>query len=80
MNAADCLTPINREALRLLEDGLCCIREAALRSPEQAMKIADALHNIPGLIAGEDRAGEAYLVELLKQGQGLVNDHRSRKF
>jgi hypothetical protein len=68
----------HREALRLLSDGLCRIREAAVEAPEHAMQMADALHNLPGILAGEDRADEAYLAQLVEKGQLLLDDRSWR--
>lgn len=65
-------------ALRLLADGLCRIREAAIDAPEHAMQVADVMHNIPGILAGEDRAGEDYLAELLEKGRALIDDNTWR--
>jgi hypothetical protein len=76
---ADFLSPSHMEALNLLTDGLCRIREAAFDAPEHAMQIADVMHNIPGILAGEDRADSAYLAELLVKGRALINDNTWRK-
>lgn len=75
---AKALPPSHMEALRLLTDGLCRIREAAFTSPEHTMQMADVLHNIPGILAGEERAGEAYLTELLGKGRALLDDYSWR--
>lgn len=74
----DFLPASHKEALHLLTDGLCRIREAAVEAPEHAMQMADALHNIPGILAGEDRADEAYLAELLEKGRFLLDDRSWR--
>ncbi|HBP0221280.1 TPA: hypothetical protein L5P56_004870 [Pseudomonas aeruginosa] len=66
------------EALHLLTDGLCRIREAAFDAPEHAKQVADVMHNIPGILAGEDRAGEVYLSELLEKGRALIDDNAWR--
>lgn len=72
--------PANRrEALTLLADGLCRIREAAFDAPAHAVDVANVLHNVPGLLSGEDRAGEGYLVELLRKGRSLIDDISWRK-
>lgn len=76
---ADFMPASHVDALRLLTDGLCRIREAALAAPEHAMQVADVLHNIPGILAGEDRAGEGYLAELLEKGRALIDDNAWRK-
>lgn len=76
---ADFQSASHLEALRLLSDGLCRIREAALVAPEHAMQVADVMHNIPGILAGEDRAGEGYLTELLEKGRALIDDRTWRK-
>ncbi|CRN68519.1 hypothetical protein AX279_17635 [Pseudomonas sp. J237] len=68
-----------REALILLVDGLCRIREAAFDAPAHAVDVANVLHNVPGLLSGEDRAGEGYLVELLRKGRSLIDDISWRK-
>lgn len=65
-------------ALALLADGLCRIRESAFDSPAHAAHMADVLHNIPGILAGEDRAGEAYLLQLLEEGRRLMDDQAWR--
>lgn len=67
-----------KEALHLLTDGLCRIREAAVESPEHVKQMADALHNIPGILAGEDRADEAYLTEQLEKARSLIADRSWR--
>lgn len=76
---ADFLPASHMEALHLLTDGLCRIREAAIDAPEHAMQVADVMHNIPGILAGEDRAGEGYLTELLEKGRALIDDNTWRK-
>lgn len=76
---ADFLPASHREALRLLTDGLCRIREAAIDAPEHAIQVADVMHNIPCILAGEDRAGEGYLTELLEKGRALIDDNTWRK-
>lgn len=75
---SEALPTSHPEALRLLSDGLCLIREAAIDAPDHARRVADALHNLPGCIAGEDRGGEAYLGELLENGRALVDDQSWR--
>ena len=42
------------------------------------MQVADVMHNIPGILAGEDRAGEDYLAELLEKGRALIDDNTWR--
>ncbi|WP_137808434.1 hypothetical protein [Pseudomonas sp. G(2018)] len=79
MEIADVLPASHKDALRLLSDGLCRIREAAVEAPDHAMQVADALHNLPGCIAGEDSAGEAYLTELLEKGRALLDDQSWRR-
>lgn len=76
---ADFLPASHREALHLLTDGLCRIREAAIEAPAHAMQVADVMHNIPGILSGEDRAGEGYLTELIAEGRALINDNDWRK-
>lgn len=68
-----------KEALSLLASGLCRIRESAVIAPEHAVQVADVMHNIPGILAGEDRAGEEYLSELLEKGRALMDDISWRK-
>lgn len=76
---ADLLCASHMEALHLMTDGLCRIRESAIEAPAHAMRVADAMHNIPGILAGEDRAGDGYLAELIAEGRALVNDNTWRK-
>lgn len=76
---ADFLPASHVEAMRLLTDGLCRIREAALVAPEHAVQVADVMHNIPGILVGEDRAGESYLTELLEKGRALIDDNTWRR-
>lgn len=71
--------PRHEEAMQLLTDGLCRIREAALVSPRHAMHVADVLHNIPALMAGEGRSDEKYLAQQMAAGRALIDDQSWRK-
>ncbi|MGG2621661.1 hypothetical protein [Pseudomonas aeruginosa] len=75
----DALPASHKEALALLSDGLCRIRETAIDAPEHAGQVAIALHNIPSCLAGEDRGGEQYLSELIEKGRSLVDDESWRQ-
>ena len=63
---------LHKDALRTLFDGLCAIRQKAHTDPESVRLIADAMHNIPNGLLGEDRAGDEYLEKQVKLTKELI--------
>lgn len=70
--------PRHEEAMRLLTFGLCRIREAAFDAPQHTVQLADALHNIPALLTGNDRADDQYLVQQMANARALIGDQSWR--
>lgn len=72
-HASDFLGEQHKEALGVLSKGLLAIRACAFTDPNRAMDIAIALHNIPDVLSGENRAGPDYLESLIWKANEILS-------